>query len=153
MWYLPCLGKAHFVPLNYQTCSETKAASSHLHVLHEVPHCKWLHSPGHLLLTALPWRLALPRSRIMTACFTPQTQLPCPKLQAQCCLHSRPWALQRKALYLLCPSDKSMVLLLPVKFTLTYWTGNKSTGSRRNGVGKHEITPRHNGQSQRKADA
>lgn len=71
-----------FCTSNHQTCSETKAAPSHLHVLHEVPHCKWLHSPGHLLLTALPWRLALPRSRIMTACFTPQTQLPCPKLQA-----------------------------------------------------------------------
>lgn len=119
---------------NHQTRPEINAGPSHLYVPHEVPHCKCLQSPGHLLLTALPWRLALPWSRIMTRYFTPHPQLPCPKLQAQCCLHWRPPAPQRKPLCLLNPSDKSMDLLLPAKFTLTYWTGNKSTGSRRNGV-------------------
>lgn len=96
---------------NHQTRPEINAAPSHLHVSHEMPHCQWMHSPRHLLLTALPW------SRIMTGYFTPHPQLPCPKVQAQCCLHWRPQAPQGKPL---CPSDKSLVLLLPAKYTVTY---------------------------------
>lgn len=67
-----------FCVSDHQTCPEINTAPSHLHVSHEVPHCKWLHSSGHLLLPALPWTLALPWGRIMTGYFTPHPQLPCP---------------------------------------------------------------------------
>lgn len=120
-----------FCTSNHQTCPEINAAPSHLHVLHEVPHCKWLHSSGHLLLPALLWTLVLPWGRIMTGYFTPHPQLPCPA--------SSPvlFALETLSSPGKTPVfDKSMGLLLPAKFTLTYWTGsNQKDCSRRNGVG------------------
>lgn len=69
---------ACLVALINKPISRNKSVPSHRHVSHAVRwnhllHYKWLHSPEHLLLTALSQGLVSPWSRIMTAHFTPHS--------------------------------------------------------------------------------
>lgn len=70
---------AQLVALITKPRSRTKAAPCHRRLSHEAPHCKWLHSTEHLLLTAMPWGLVLPRSTIMTVYFTPHPPVTLPQ--------------------------------------------------------------------------
>lgn len=113
---------ACLVPLITEPTSKNKSCPSDKRVSHEAHHCKWLHSPEHLLLTALPWGLALPWSRIMTAYFTPPPPVTLPQAASPVLFVTLSSAVKSPVFSepVGQGSSESKVLLLPAKCTLTY---------------------------------
>lgn len=103
---------------NHQTCPEINAAPSHLHVSHEVPHCKWLHSPGHLLLTAMETGFALELNN--HGVFHPSSSVTLPRAASPVLFAFETPSPTEKTPVFTEPFRHSMGLQLPAKFTLTY---------------------------------